>query len=168
MKGNKLLLIIIIVLVLIIAGGGVFAFMMFKSMTKEPESPIRSEEGVFELGSVPSTGGGHGEGGAAEAAPLTYINNIYMSKKIIKLSMVVECTTKGLPKKIAEVYPAEAKAKMSEINDTINMIVSSKTEEQLSGAEAMEKLKEEIKEGIEEVIGKGRVVRINFVEMIKQ
>lgn len=165
MKGNKLLLIIIIVLVLIIAGGGVFAFMMFKSMTKEPESPIKVEEGMFELGSVPSTGG---EGGGAEAAPLTYINNIYMSKKIVKISMVVEVTSKDLPKKIAAAYPAEAKAKMSEINDIINMIISSKTEEQLSGTEMVEKLKEELKHGIEEVIGKDRVVRINFVEMIKQ
>jgi len=165
MKGNKLLLIIIIVLVLVIVGGGVFAFMMVKSMTKEPESPIKVEEGVFELGSVPSTGG---EGGAAEAAPLVYINNIYMSKKIVKISMVVEVTSKDLPKKIAAAYPAEAKGKMSEINDIINMIISSKTEEQLSGTEAVEKLKTELKHGIEEVIGKDRVVRINFVEMIKQ
>lgn len=167
MKGNKLLLIIIITLVLVIVGGGVFAFMMFKSMTKEPESPIKAEEGVFELGTV-AAAGGHGEGAAAEAAPLTYINNIYMSKKIVKISMVVEVTTKDLPKKIAEAYPAEAKSKMSEINDIINMIISSKTEEQLSGTEAVEKLKAELKHGIEEVIGENRVVRINFVEMIKQ
>lgn len=165
MKGNKLLLIVIIVLVLIIVGGGVFAFMTLKSMTKEPESPIKVETDVFKLGSVPSTGG---EGEAAEPAPLTYINNIYLSKKIVKISMVVELTTKGLDKKVAEVYPAEAKEKMSEINHIINMTISSKTEEQLGSTEGKELLIADLKEGIEEVVGKDRVVKINFVEFLMQ
>ena len=165
MKGNKLLLIVIIVLVVVIAGGGIFAFMMLKGMTKEAESPIKAETEIFALGTVVSSGG---HGGDAEPEPLTFINNIYLSKKIIKISMEVQMTTKDLGKKVAAAYPAEAKAKMVEIKDIINMIISSKTEEQLGSADGKEKLKEDLKHGIEEVVGKNRVVRINFVEFIMQ
>ena len=167
MKGNKLLLIVIIVLILIIVGGGVFAFMTLKSMTKEPESPIEAEHDVFIMGVVASAGGAHG-GGAAEPEPLTFINNIYLSKKIVKISMEVQCTTKDLAKKVAEAYPADVKSKMVEIKDIIGAVISSKTEEQLGSAEGKEKLKEDLKKGIEKIIGEGRVVRINFVEFLMQ
>ena len=165
MKGNKLLFMVIIVLVVVIAGGGIFAFMMLKSMTKDVESPIKHETEIFTLGTVASSGG---HGGAAEPEPLTFINNIYLSKKIIKISMEVQMTTKDLGKKVAAAYPADAKTKMVEIKDIINMIISSKTEEQLGSAVGKEKLKEDLKHGIEEVVGKNRVVRINFVEFIMQ
>jgi len=165
MKGHKLLLIVIIVLVVVIAGGGIFAFTMLKGMTKDVESPIKAETDTFVLGTVAASGG---HGGAAEPEPLTFINNIYLSKKIVKISMEVQMTTKGLGKKVAAVYPEEAKGKMVEIKDIINMIISSKTEEQLGSAEGKDKLKADIKKGIEEVVGKDRVVRINFVEFIMQ
>lgn len=163
MKGNKLLLMVIIVLVVVIAGGGIFAFMMLKSMTKDVESPIKAETEVFVLGSVVSS-----KEAAGAVEPLTFINNIYLSKKIIKISMEVQMTTKGLGKKVAAVYPEDAKAKMVEIKDIINMIISSKTEEQLGSADGKEKLKIDLKNGIEEIVGKSRVVRINFVEFIMQ
>lgn len=166
MKGNKLLLIVIIVLVVVIAGGGIFAFMMLKSLNKEAESPIKEETEIFALGTLPSAGGGHG--GAAEPEPLTFVNNIYLSKKIVKISMEVQLTTKGLGKKVAAAYPAEAKTKMVELKDIINMIISSKTEEQLGSAEGKVKLKEDLKHGIEEIVGKNHVVRINFIEFIMQ
>lgn len=160
MKGNKLLLIVIIVLVLVIAGGGVFAFMMFKSMTKAPESPIKEETDVFVLGAVAGAEGG--------AEPITFINNVYLSKKIVKISLEIQLTTKGLDSKIAAVYPEEAAAKMVEIKDVINTIISSKTEEQLNGADNKEALKADLKTGIEHIVGEGRVVRINFTEFIMQ
>ena len=163
MKGNKLLLIVIIVLIVVIAGGGIFAFMMLKSMNKDVESPIKAETEVFVLGSAASS-----KEAAGEVEPLTFINNIYLSKKIIKISMEVQMTTNGLGKKVAAAYPAEAKEKMVEIKDAINMIISSKTEEQLGSADGKEKLKIDLKNGIEEIVGKSRVVRINFVEFIMQ
>lgn len=165
MKGNQLLIIIIVVLILVIVGGGVFAYMML-SKTEKEESPIKIDHDVFELGTIP--GGGGGEGEAAEPEPLVFITNTTDSKKIVKISMHIKLTLKGFKDKAVRTeFPTQAKEKMVEIRDRITTILRGQTTTSFD-SNHLETLKEELKAGIEEIIGAGRVAEISFVEIISQ
>ncbi len=165
MKGNQLLIIIIVVLILVIIGGGIFAYMMINKTEKE-ESPIKVDTDVFELGMIP--GGGGGEGEAAEPAPLVFITNTTDSKKIVKISMHIKLTLKGFKDKAVRTeFPVQAKEKLVEIKDRITGILRAQSTASFDSSN-LEHLKEEIKAGIEEIVGEGRVAEISFVEIISQ
>ncbi len=160
-KGGKKL-IIIIALVVVLALGGAGAFFMLGGKKKaegeegEEEAPAEEEEAAAE------GKGGHGEGGLSGSIyPLdTFIVNLQVKGSFLKTTIQLEFGEPGQPHTL--------ESDMPKIRDTIIRIMSGKSAQDILSVEGKEKLREEVKEGVNNAMGSEDVVQVYFTEFIVQ
>lgn len=155
-KGGKLKWIIIGVVLLAVLGvGGYFGYTMFMAPQDEETSEEMAE----------------GEGG--EEAPLeslegqlvplpVFLVNLAdpLGRRYLKLGLEVEVRS---PEVEADLAKYEAK-----IKDSLLMYLSSKTYESLSGIKAKKELKLDIAKRLNQIVGRGNVLRVYITEMVVQ
>jgi len=155
---NKLLLIVIIVLllVLLIVGGLVAYFLLSgdeEPDANQPQTPQKVEkkkkvESMTEIGPI---------------YPLDqFIVNLVSnnSSRYLKCKIDLELDSPELQQEVDKKLPA--------IRDLIIRILSSKTVEEIQTAKGKEKLKEEIKRKINEILTTGEVRNVYFTEFVIQ
>jgi len=155
---NKLLLIVIIVLllVLLIVGGLVAYFLLSGGDEEQPpqeQQPQKVEkkkkvENMTEIGPI---------------YPLDqFIVNLVSnnSSRYLKCKIDLELDSPELQQEVDKKLPA--------IRDLIIRILSSKTVEEIQTAKGKEKLKEEIKRKINEILTSGEIRHVYFTEFVIQ
>ncbi len=124
-KKNLILIVIIIVLLLIIVSGIILYIFVLNKPPKEEVKERKIDDKLVEI-------------------PFNYFaNNVKDSKKVSKLTIKLE-----VDKDIETIIVNRT----SEIRDAINLIMRSKTEQDLDGAEGQLKIKEEILKKIREIL----------------
>jgi flagellar FliL protein len=152
-KSPMLMIIIAVVVVLIL--GGVGAFFALKGSDK-PEGEEGEEEG--DEAALPE-GDATALGGAV--LPLeTFIVNLQVKGSFLKTTIQLEFAEPILPPTIESDLP--------KVRDQIISIMSSKSASDILTTEGKEQLREEIVEGVNEVLGGEDVTRIYFTEFIIQ
>ena len=141
MKKNIILIAIIILLLLIIVSG-IIIYMILNNPKEVKEEPIKIDKNLMMV-----------------TIGNSFVNNVKDSKKICKLTMKVE-----IGKEVAELVAYRE----SEIRDTINAMIRSKTEEDLAGKEGQEKLQKEIVAAIQKIINSKEIRNVFFDEFIVQ
>ena len=159
-KSKKKLVIIVAVVVLLV-GGGVGAFLAKGSGEKKEDAAL--EEGAEEEGGHGE--GGHGEGGTGPLPPAvlpleTFIVNLQVKGSFLRTTIQLEFAEPELPHTIESDVP--------KIKDTIIKVLSSKSSSELLAEEGKEKIKAEIRDGVNEVLGAEDVTNVWFTEFIIQ
>lgn len=159
-KSKKKLVIIVAVLVLVI-GGGVGAFLASGKSGKTEEAA--SEEGAH--GESAAEGGAEGEGGPVTLPPAvlpleTFIVNLQVKGSFLRTTIQLEFAEPELPKTIESDVP--------KIKDAIIRILSAKSSSELLTTEGKEKMRSEIRDGVNEVLGSEDVTQVFFTEFIIQ
>lgn len=154
--GSKKLIIIIAVVVLVLVGGGVGAFFAFGKSKG-------GEEGTEE--------GAEGEGGGEEGAeevdlppavlPLdTFIVNLQVKGSFLKTTLQLEFAEPEIPHTIEHDTP--------KIRDAIIRVLSSKAAPDILSTEGKEKLRDELKNAVNEALKSEDVVQVYMTEFIIQ
>ncbi|WP_028576597.1 flagellar basal body-associated FliL family protein [Desulfomicrobium escambiense] len=168
-KGGKLKLIIILVLVLGVLGGGGFAAWKFYLQPKLAGDAAAGHEASAE-GETAAAGKAEGEKKEA-AAPATggqlvtldaFVVNLSdpMGRRYLKTTMDVE---------VADAAAAAAlTAAMPKVKDTLLLLLSSKTFEEISSMDRKIELKNQIVERLNQILGKGKVRNVYFTEFVVQ
>lgn len=153
--GGKKKLFIIIGAVVILVGVGVGAFLALGSGGGAGE-----EEGAE--GEAAEEAEGEGEEALPNAVlPLeTFIVNLQVKGSFLKTTMQLEFAEPELPHTVENDLP--------KIRDAIIGILSSKASSDLLTVEGKEKLREEIRDGVNETLGAEDVVQVYFTEFIIQ
>jgi len=162
-KSKKKLFIIIgaVVVLLIVAGG---AFFMLKGGKKAAEG--EGEEATDESTESSGEKGGEGkEGGkgslSGSIVPLdTFIVNLQVKGSFLKTTIQLEFGEPGQPHTL--------EADMPKVRDAIIRIMSGKTAQDILSVEGKEKLREEVKDGVNNAMGSEDVVNVYFTEFIVQ
>ncbi|KUO76109.1 MAG: hypothetical protein APF77_02145 [Clostridia bacterium BRH_c25] len=141
MKKNIILIAVIILLLLVIVSG-IIIYMILNNPKEVKEEPIKIDKNLMMV-----------------TIGNSFVNNVKDSKKICKLTMKVE-----IGKEVAELVAYRE----SEIRDTINAMIRSKTEEDLAGKEGQEKLQKEIVAAIQKIINSKEIRNVFFDEFIVQ
>ena len=158
-KGGKLKLIILLLLVLGILGGGGFAAWKFYLQ------PKMAGEAAAE---APAEGEGHKP---AEEAPATggqlvtldsFVVNLSdpMGRRYLKTTMDVEVVDAS--------SAAELTAAMPKVKDTLLLLLSSKSFEDISSMDRKLELKNQIVDRLNLILGKGKVRNVYFTEFVVQ
>lgn len=152
--GNKLLLIVIIILLLVLLiVGGLVAYFLLSGGDEEQVEPQKVEKKkkvskMTEIGPI---------------YPLDrFIVNLLSnnSNRYLKCKIDLELDAPELQKEIDKKLPA--------IRDLIIRILSSKTVEEIQTSKGKEKLKEEIKRKINEILTTGEIRNVYFTEFVIQ
>lgn len=154
-KGGKLKWIIIAVALIALGAGGYFGYTMFLAAPDEAQT-------------AESGGGDEGGGAATESldgklVPLpVFLVNLAdpLGRRYLKLGMEVEVRD---DKAEQDLLKYEAK-----IKDTLLMLLSSKTYDSLSTMKAKVELKQEIADRLNQIVGKGAILRVYITEMVIQ
>jgi flagellar protein FliL len=182
-KPSLLKYIILVVLLLVLSGGGYFAYLKFfaakpasttdataESAPAAEEKP-KAEEKKAESGHGEAKSG-HGEAkggkekGGKDKAPS---NNVALpafvvnladpnARRYLKLVLDVEMT--GSPELL--------EANQAKIRDTLLLLLSSKTSQELSTLEGKIMLRKEIVERINQALGQAKVARVYFTDFVIQ
>jgi flagellar FliL protein len=154
-SGNKLLLVIIIVLLLIllIIGGLVAYFLLFNNSdnnqpTGEKKEIVKKTNALAEIGPI---------------YPLDqFIVNLASNNadRYLKCKISLELSMPELQQEIDKKLPA--------IRDIIISILSSKSVEEIQTIRGKNKLKEEIKRKINEILTSGEIKNVYFTEFVIQ
>ena len=153
--GNKLLLIVIIVLllVLLIVGGLVAYFLLSGGDEEEQVEPQKVEKkkkvsSMTEIGPIYPLDG--------------FVVNLLSnsSSRYLKCKIDLELDAPELQEEVDKKLPA--------IRDLIIRILSSKTVEEIQTSKGKEKLKEEIKRKINEILTTGEIKNVYFTEFVIQ
>lgn len=150
-KGGMLKWIIIAVVLLALAGGGYFAYTQFFAAPSE-ETAAQEEEAQ-----VPA------EQLEGQLVPLpVFLVNLAdpLGRRYLKLGLEVEI-------KDAEAQAAMDKS-MAKIKDSLLLLLSSKTYDELSTMQAKIELKQDIVDRLNQIIGNGNVLRVYITEMVIQ
>ncbi|WP_229591338.1 flagellar basal body-associated FliL family protein [Pseudodesulfovibrio sediminis] len=153
-KGGMLKWIIILVVLIALGVGGYFGYTMFiaapseddaatSEMTDGDQEPLENLEGTL--------------------VPLpTFLVNLAdpLGRRYLKLGIEVEVRD--------EEASAALTAKEAKIKDALLLLLSSKTYDGLSSTKAKIELKQEIADRLNQVIGKGGVLRVYITEMVIQ
>jgi flagellar FliL protein len=155
--GNKLLLIIIIVLLLLLLIiGGLVAYFLLSSSSDETQPPQQKQEKVVKKK----------VSDMAEVGPIypldQFIVNLVSNNadRYLKCKISFELDSPDLQQEIDKKLPA--------IRDIIINILSSKTVEEIQTAKGKEKLKEEIKRKVNEILTTGEIRHVYFTEFVIQ
>lgn len=154
-KGGKLKWIIIAVLLVALAGGGYFAYTKFFANSSD-NATAETEQAA--------------EGGEQVAAdaegqlvplPMFLVNLADpLGRRYLKLGLEVEVRDEKVQ---ADLTKNEAK-----IKDTMLLLLSSKTFDQLSTLQAKVELKQEIVRRLNQILGNGSILRVYITEMVIQ
>jgi flagellar FliL protein len=158
-KGGKLKLIILLVLVLAVLGGGGFAAWKFyfqPKMAGEATAEATAEgEGQKAAAEAPASGG--------QLVTLdSFVVNLSdpMGRRYLKTTMDVEVADSAAA--------AELTAAMPKVKDTLLLLLSSKSFEEISSMDRKIELKNQIVERLNLIIGKGKVRKVYFTEFVVQ
>ncbi len=157
-KSKKKLVIIVAVLVILI-GGGVGAFFALGKSDSGAEASAEDGHGEEEGGEH----GEHGEGGVLPPAVLpleTFIVNLQVKGSFLRTTIQLEFAESELPHTIESDIP--------KIKDAIIKILSGKSSAELLTVEGKDKMKSEVRDGVNEVLGSEDVTQVFFTEFIIQ
>jgi flagellar FliL protein len=167
--GNKKLFIIIGAAVAVAVILGAVVFMMMGKGDKKEKS---KEEGKVEAkGEAKAEAGGHGgEAGGKEGAsaagniyPLEpFIVNIYDGQELRYLKVKIEMEMAGTGVK------SEIDARVAPIRDSILVLLSSKTLQDIQDVQGKNQLKDEIMGAINKNIPPGKIAKIYFTDFVVQ
>jgi len=158
-KSKKMLFIIIGVVVLALGGAGAFfALSGGKKAEGEEGEEAEEEEAAAEHGS--EGGGGHGEV-AGSIVPLEpFIVNLQVKGSFLKTVIQLEFGDPG--------QPGTFEADLPKVRDSIIRTLSSKQAQDILSIEGKERLREEVKNSVNNAIGSEDVVNVFFTEFIVQ
>ena len=155
--GNKLLLIVIIVLLLLLLViGGLVAYFLL-SGNDNTQQPPQQQQKIEKKHKVDSM---------AEIGPIypldPFVVNLVSTNadRYLKCKIDLELDSPDLQKEIDKKLPA--------IRDLIIQILSSKSVEEIQTAKGKQKLKEEIKRKINEILTTGEIKNVYFTEFVIQ
>lgn len=155
--GNKLLLIVIIVLLLLLLViGGLVAYFLL-SGNDNTQQPPQQQQKIEKKHKVDSM---------AEIGPIypldPFVVNLVSpnADRYLKCKIDLELDSPDLQKEIDKKLPA--------IRDLIIQILSSKSVEEIQTAKGKQKLKEEIKRKINEILTTGEIKNVYFTEFVIQ
>jgi len=152
---NKLLLIVIIVLLLVLLiVGGLVAYFLLSGGDEEKQAEPQKVEKKKKVSNMTEIG---------PIYPLDrFIVNLLSnnSNRYLKCKIDLELDAPELQKEIDKKLPA--------IRDLIIRILSSKTVEEIQTSQGKEKLKEEIKRKINEILTTGEIRNVYFTEFVIQ
>ena len=150
--GGKKKLIIGIVVLLVLVGGGVGAFLAMGSGGEESEDEEFEEEEYEE-----------GDASLLPPAVLpleTFIVNLQVKGSFLKTTIQLEF---GEPE-----LPATIESDIPKIRDAVIGYLSTKSSAEILTAEGKEKLREEIRDSVNETLGAEDVTQVFFTEFIIQ
>jgi len=151
-KGGKLKWIILIVLLLGLAGGGYFAYTKFFAAPAE-ESQAEAEPADQQMAEEAE--------GTLVPLPLFLVNLADpLGRRYLKLGLEVEVRDEKVTEALNK---NEAK-----IKDTMLLLLSSKTFDQLSTLKDKVELKQEIVRRLNQILGNGAILRVYITEMVIQ
>ena len=155
---KKLIIIIAAVVLVLLLGGGAAVFLM-----KGSKAP--AEDGDDEATEAEAEGeeGEGGEGGAMAPAimPLeTFIVNLQVKGSFLKTTIQLEFAEPEIPK--------TAEADIPKIRDVVIRLMSAKSAADILNTEGKERLREELRDGINQVLGAEDVTQVYFTEFIIQ
>lgn len=149
-KGGKLKWIIILVILLALAGGGYYAYTQFFAPTDEAGAEA-TEEVAQE---VP-------EQGTLTPLPVFLVNLADpLGRRYLKLGLEVEARDDSV---VQELTTEQAK-----IKDSLLLLLSSKTYEELSTLESKIELKSQIADRLNQILGNGSILKVYITEMVIQ
>ncbi len=155
--GNKLLLIVIIVLLLLLLViGGLVAYFLL-SGNDDTQQPPQQQQKIEKKHKVDSM---------TEIGPIypldPFVVNLVSpnADRYLKCKIDLELDSPDLQKEIDKKLPA--------IRDLIIQILSSKSVEEIQTAKGKQKLKEEIKRKINEILTTGEIKNVYFTEFVVQ
>lgn len=154
-KGGMLKWIIIAVVVIALGVGGYFGYTMFLAGGDEPAAEETVESEGDDKAALESLEG--------QLVPLpVFLVNLAdpLGRRYLKLGLEVEVRD---PEAVANLTKYEAK-----IKDVMLLLLSSKTYESLATMEAKMELKQEIATRLNQILGKGSVLRVYITEMVVQ
>jgi len=162
-KGGKKKLIIIAAVAVLVIGGGVGAFLAMGKSDKGAEGEAGLEEG----GDGEHGGGGeHGEGGEniilpPAVLPLeTFIVNLQVKGSFLRTTIQLEFAEPELPHTIENDVP--------KIKDAVIRVLSGKSSSELLTTEGKDKIRTEIRDSVNEILGGEEVTQVYFTEFIIQ
>lgn len=157
-SGNKLLLIVIIILLLLLLIiGGLVAYFLLSNNFDNTQASDQKQEKIVKKKKVSDM---------AEIGPIypldQFIVNLVSNNadRYLKCKIDLEMDSPDLQKELDKKLPA--------IRDIIINILSSKTVEEIQTAKGKEKLKEEIKRKINEILTTGEIRHVYFTEFVIQ
>ena len=156
--GSKKMLIIIIIAVLVLAGGGVGAFFAFGKSKGDAEGEEEGGEG--EEG---EEGDGTEEVHDLPPAILpldTFIVNLQVKGSFLKTTLQLEFAEPELPHSVEHDTP--------KIRDAIIRVLSSKAAPDILSTEGKEKLRDELKQSVNEALKSEDVIQVYITEFIIQ
>ena len=159
-KKSKKLVIIIAAVVVVLIIGGVGAFFALKSPKggEGAEAGAAQEEASTE---EPAEGEGGEAAGEANLFPLeTFIVNLQVKGSFLKTDIQLEFASAEEMKSADKEVPR--------LRDTIIQILSSKTASEILTSEGKEKLKDELRQSVNGLLGGEKVVEVYFTEFIIQ
>jgi flagellar FliL protein len=154
-KGGKLKLIIILVVVLVVLGGGGFAAWKFFLQPKAGDDVNATGEGAATKAEEAAPGG--------QLVTLdSFVVNLSdpMGRRYLKTTMDVEVVNAAAA--------AELTASMPRVKDTLLLLLSSKSFEDISSMDKKIELKNDIVNRLNQIIGKNKVRNVYFTEFVVQ
>jgi flagellar FliL protein len=156
--GNKLLLIVIIVLLLLLLIiGGLVAYFLLSNTSDETQPSKQQQEKVIKKKKISDM---------AEVGPIypldQFIVNLISNNanRYLKCKISFELDSPELQQEIDKKLPA--------VRDIIINILSSKSVEEIQTAKGKQKLKEEIKRKVNEILTTGEIRHVYFTEFVIQ
>lgn len=175
-KSKKKLIILIAIVVFLLAalgGGGFFGYKWWKAKKAAADGANATEQVADAHGAKPDEKGAHGEkkdekGGAAVegAGELVSIPPFLVNlaepqgRRYLKLALDIECKDK--------LAADELNKSMPKVKDSLLLLLSSKTYEDLGSLENKILLKKEIVERLTLVLGEQKVLRVYITEIVIQ
>jgi len=156
-KGGLIKWIILILLLAALGGGGFFAYQKF--FAAQPEDAAEQSQGEQSAeGEDPGTLPGDG---FTVTLP-TFVVNLAdpLGRRYLKLGIDVEVVT--------EEAVAELSKKEPMVKDTLILLLSSKTYQELSSMESKILLKKEIVDRLNQILGGSKVLQVYFTDMVIQ
>jgi len=154
-KGGILKWILIIVVLAGLGAGGYFGYTMFMSTSDDQAASEEMAEGGEEGEALEDLEG--------QLVPLpVFLVNLAdpLGRRYLKLGIEVEVRDASAQEALVK-YEAKVK-------DTLLLLLSSKTYDGLSSIKAKVELKQEIADRLNQIIGKGSVLRVYITEMVIQ
>ncbi|MFH1914922.1 MAG: flagellar basal body-associated protein FliL [Pseudomonadota bacterium] len=151
-KSGKLKWIIIAVALILLGVGGYFGYTMFLAPSDEAQTAERGDS----ADPLPESLEG-------QLVPLpTFLVNLAdpLGRRYLKLGIEVEVRDKKVE---SELLRNDAR-----IKDTLLLLLSSKSHESLATMKAKVELKQEIVDRLNQILGKGTVLRVYITEMVIQ
>ena len=158
-RGGKLKLIIILVVVLAVLGGGGFAAWKFFLQPKMAGDAASGNETQAE--SAPKAVEPAAAGGQLVTLDSFVVNlSDPMGRRYLKTTMDVEVADAAAA--------AELAAAMPKVKDTLLLLLSSKSFEEISSMDRKIELKNQIVDRLNLILGKGKVRNVYFTEFVVQ